>query len=125
MSWDAPSFKTPALVAAADLSAKQFLFVKVTAGLSVNVVAASTDAPVGVLQNKPTQGQTAEIISVGVTKVQAGAAIAAGAEVMANASGQAITAATTGNRINGIALEAAGGAGELIAVLLYNGSPKL
>lgn len=125
MSYQVPGFKPGVLTASADLSAKQWLFVKVSGAGTVTVCAASTDVPVGVLQNKPTSGQEAEIDMDGITKVVAGAAVSAGAEVMSDANGKAITAATAGNRIAGVALSAAGGAGEIIAIKLYAGAPKV
>lgn len=125
MSYQSHGFKVGVLTASADLSSSQFLFVKASGVGTVAVCAASTDAPIGVLQNKPTSGQEAEIVNGGITKVVAGAAVTAGAEVMSNASGQAITAATAGNRIAGVALETATASGQIIAVLLYAGAPKV
>lgn len=55
----------------------------------------------------------------GVTKLEAGAAIAAGALVASDNQGRVITHVTTaGNHILGTAREAAGAAGEIIAVHL-------
>lgn len=54
--------------------------------------------------------------------IEAGAAITAGAAVMSDASGRAITAATAGSNILGYAVEAAGAAGELIQVVSSKGS---
>lgn len=93
--------------AAADLSAKQFFGVKLTASRAVNLVAASTDIPYGVLQNKPTSGQAADVCLFGITKVVAGGTIAAGAKIMFNTSGQAIAwASGAGNTVAGYAVVA-------------------
>ena len=54
---------------------------------------------------------------LGTAIVEAGAAVAAGATVKSDASGRAITWASSGAKV-GIALEAAGGAGQMIEVLL-------
>lgn len=54
---------------------------------------------------------------LGTAIVEAGAAISAGATVKSDASGRAITWASSGAKV-GIALEAAGGAGQMIEVLL-------
>lgn len=54
---------------------------------------------------------------LGTAIVEAGAAVAAGATVKSDASGRAITWASSGAKV-GIALDAAGGAGQLIEVLL-------
>jgi hypothetical protein len=59
---------------------------------------------------------------LGISKVEAGAAVALGAEVMSDTTGRAITAATTGNAVVGRALQAAVGAGEWIDVLLTPGA---
>lgn len=54
--------------------------------------------------------------------VEAGAAIAAGAAIMSNATGKAITAATTGSNILGYAVEAAAADGEMIQIIAAKGS---
>lgn len=108
--------------AAADLSAKQYLGVKLSAARAVNVVAASTDVPYGVLQNKPTSGQAADVCLFGLTKAVAGGTIAAGAKLMFNASAQVITwASGAGNTVVGQALEA-GVVNQVISILY---SPEL
>lgn len=115
MAYDNPSILIT-LEAAADLSASQFRGVKVTAAQTCNAVSASTDRAIGVLQNKPSAaGRAATIVTEGITKAEAGAAIAAGAVVMFNASGKVITATAT-NLGHGFALQAAGADGDLISV---------
>jgi Uncharacterized conserved protein (DUF2190) len=109
---------TITLEAAADLSAAQYKFVKVTAANTVNVTTATTDKAVGVLQNKPAAAARAATVMVnGVTKMVAGAAVTAGALVMSNASAQAVTATAT-NQALGIALSSVSNAGEIVTVLL-------
>ena len=83
------------LEAAADLSAKQFHFVKVSAANKVDVCTAITDAPIGVLQNKPTSGQAANIRVLGISKLSANAAISAGAILGSSTDSQAQTAVAT------------------------------
>lgn len=96
---------------------KQYHFVKVTAAATAGL-AGNGEKAHGVLQNKPQQTGAAATVAIrGVSNVVAGAAVAAGAVVQANASGQAITFAS-GEKL-GVALQAAGGAGELVPVLLY------
>lgn len=75
--------------AGADLSAKQFFFVKMSANNKVILCAAATDKPIGVLQNKPTSGQTAKVRSLGVSKVSADGTLAAGDLIGTSADGQA------------------------------------
>jgi hypothetical protein len=104
-------------VANADLSAKQFLAVSVTgADLQVGVTGAGAIA-VGILQNAPTSGQAADVRIVGVSKAIAGASYSRGVPLMANASGQLITA-TGGNHPVAYSLDAAAASGELHSVLV-------
>jgi hypothetical protein len=80
------------LVAGADLSAKQYHFVKIDNGTGQAVaVDGATDRPVGVLQNNPTAGQEAEVLIVGGTKLAAGGTASAGQPLFASASGNAVT----------------------------------
>lgn len=116
MAYEVPGFGLGTLTAAADLSALQYRFVVVNASGDIAQSTASGDVA-GVLQNKPTLGEAAQVMTDGVSKVVAGAAVAAGAKVMSNASGQAITATAT-NKAVGMALAAAAAAGEIIPVLL-------
>lgn len=112
MAYEAAQIKFGNLTAAADLSAKQYHFVKLTSS-GVNVCSAITDVAIGVLQNTPSSGQPAEICIFGVTKVKADGtlavgdrlgtstdsqadAIAAGTAITVTVLGQAITAASAG-----------------------------
>ena len=87
-------------VAGADLSTKQYTFVTcngVTAdGENRTVVSPAIGAKVdGVVINNPKNTHAATVVVFGRTKVKAGGAIPAGAEVQTNANGQ-VVAATTG-----------------------------
>lgn len=62
-------------------------------------------------------GDVVTIDVIGTAIVEAGAAVAANATVKSDASGRAITWATSGAKV-GLALEAATAAGQLIEVLL-------
>jgi hypothetical protein len=78
------------LVAGADLSTKQYTFVKIdSSGLAV-AASGATDIPVGVLQNAPVSGQEAEVLIVGGTKIVAGAAIGEGAQIGTGSTGKAV-----------------------------------
>lgn len=107
------------LVAAADLSAKQYRFVKVdTAGKAALSGVGATDTSVGVLQNNPTSGQMATVGYTGVTKAFALGVIAPGALVTSDANGKATTA-TTGDQVRGIAMnEANTAANDIFPVML-------
>lgn len=108
-----------------DLSLSQHLFVKQSAahpdGTTCALVSAATDKPIGVLQKgaKGTVafGRGAEVCHKGETQVLAGAAVAIGALVQADATARAITAASTGYSC-GVALTSCTVAGELITVSL-------
>lgn len=105
--------------AGADLSAAQFKFVSVDANGEV-VVAGAGDFAIGVLQNNPGAGELATVRVAGISKVKADAAIAAGARVTPSADGEAATSTVATDNTTGIALEAAGGAGEVIPVCVMH-----
>lgn len=122
MAVEVPGFVLGILNANADLSAKQYHCMKLANNSGVAEVAVCTAAGekiIGILQDKPSaQGAVATLVTQGVTKASAGAAITAGALVMTDANGQVITAATAGSTIIGWALESAGGANELVTIML-------
>lgn len=105
--------------ASGDLSSSQFLFVTIDSNGQA-AVAGDGVVVVGVLQDKPAaQGRACSIYGSGsISKVKAGAAVAAGAKVSSDAAGKAVTAAS-GEYIAGIALDAASAANQLISVLLF------
>jgi hypothetical protein len=89
MAWEqGPHFKV-SLETAADLRAKQFYLLKLTSVGKVDVCAAVTDVPIGVLQNKPNLGQTAEVVVYGVSKVSGDADLAIGDLIGTSVDGQA------------------------------------
>lgn len=107
----------PSAVASGDLTGSQFLFAIVdgekTVGVAGNGVAAD-----GVIQNKPAVGQAVSLAIPGDTsKVVAGAAVAAGANVSSDAAGKGVTSATT-EYILGKCLTAVANANELMTVQL-------
>jgi hypothetical protein len=90
----------------------QYRFVQVT-GPHTCGLAGSTDTPVGVLQNKPQiEGMAATVAIAGISLVEAGGAVDAGASVGADADGRATAGGALGIAIYG------GGEGDLIPVLL-------
>lgn len=103
--------------AAADLSSSQFLAVKITAARQVNLANTGGEAIYGILQNKPTQGQAADVGILGVSKAVAGGSFSAGAQLMTNTSGQLVTASSTNHRV-AFAIEAATGSGQIVTVAL-------
>ena len=71
MAFELPNFVIT-LPAAADLSAKQFYFVKIDTSGQAALAATTGEAVIGVLQNKPTQGQAAQVMVQGITKAVVG-----------------------------------------------------
>lgn len=114
------------LAAGADLSAKQYTFVKMS-GTGVVGAAAATDVCIGILQNAPTSGKTAEVAISGVSKLKASAAISAGALVGVTSTGLAValTAGTdTTKYVFGQAITAAAAANDIITVAFDCKSPN-
>ena len=91
-----------ALLATVDASASQHKVVDVN-----GTIAANNATAIGVLQNKPKSGENASVAYKGHLKAYAGAAIAAGAQVVVTTSGYLITNATSVSGIVGKALTAA------------------
>lgn len=103
-------------VAAADLSAKQYFFVKMTDANTVNL-AGNGEAAVGVLINKPTSGQIAQVQIGGLAKVVAAGALNAPVRISADAAGKATTA-TTGEYVTGLTTQDASGDGSVVECIL-------
>ena len=114
------------VVANADLSGKQFHFVKWDSG-GLILIAAATDDPAGVLQEDDVvSGRMAEIVVFGPTYVVADAAIVAGASIGPSADGQAdtkIPGTDVTEFVTGKAWEAAAGAGNIIVAVVNRISP--
>jgi hypothetical protein len=103
-------------VAGADLSAKQYYAVKLdsTEG-QVVVCAATTDIPIGILQNAPASGSEAIVAFAGVTKVNGDSALVVGNQIGTAADGQLavyVAGTDTTKRIIGSVIAATGVAGE-------------
>lgn len=91
MAYEGPQICIPGLVAGADLSAatNQFRFVKLSAARTVVLCAAITDRPVGVLQNRPQNGEAAVVCAIGVSKLRGDANLANGDLIGTSADGEA------------------------------------
>ena len=121
MAFEVPILKIPGFKASADLSGKQFYFVEPSGAGTVNVCGAATDKAIGVLQNKPTSGQVAEIMAIGISKVSSDAALSRGDLIGPSADGQAdakVPGTDTTEYIHGQVLVATGAAGELATALI-------
>lgn len=115
------------LVANADLSSKQYYFVELDADGKVGACNASTDIPIGVLQNAPdASGKAATVLVVGISKVDADAAINEGVLIGPAADGQAggkVAGSNTTEYICGQMITATGGAGEIGTAAINCASP--
>jgi hypothetical protein len=103
--------------ASVDLSAKQYSIVKVSGANTIAGATAATDRPCGILQNNPVSGGPAAFRRGGSSLLTAGAAFAAGAELMSDGSGRGITATGSGAIVAAIALEAATAINQIVEVL--------
>lgn len=96
--------------AAADLSTKQFYVVKTNSVGKIVLASAATDAILGVLNNAPKLGDTADIELIngnGTGEVIAGGAITKDSYITSDANGKAVVTTTAGDRVFGRALAAA------------------
>jgi hypothetical protein len=113
-----PGMDVGFLQANSDLSALQFTAVIVTGAdfkVDAATVATAGTPILGILQNKPTSGQAADVRVIGVSKAKAGASYSRGVPLMIDGSGRLI-AATSTNQAVAYSLEAAGGANEIRTV---------
>lgn len=106
--------------AAADLSAKQFYIMELDTAGKVNVANATTDVPIGYLQNKPKSGEPAIVRVSGVSKASADGVVTVGTHqfVGTSADGQTVAKTADADHVIGVPLETSAAAGDLIAVLL-------
>lgn len=119
MAYEIPGF-TYTLPAGQDFrtGAGQFRFVNInSAGKAV--VPSLGGQVVGVRQMRPNLNEACTLVASGISFVEAGGVIATGAEVTCDITGRAV-AAVAGQRVHGIAFEAASGTGIQIAVYLNN-----
>jgi hypothetical protein len=110
-----------ARTAAADLSAKQHLFVKLVAAGKINLCG-DGEFGYGVLKDQPKSGQAGTVDTHGITKVIAGGVVAVNDLGASDAAGKAVVAAT-GDFILCRFLEA-GVAGQVVSVELLKSGAK-
>ncbi|CAB4145721.1 hypothetical protein UFOVP1219_70 [uncultured Caudovirales phage] len=120
MAYEGSQITIGTLTASADLSAKQYYFVKLASATTVAVCSAVTDKPIGVLQNAPTSGQAAEVCVFGISKISLDGTTVAGNLLGTAADGQAAVYTTTDTTkyVCGQAIEA--GAANGIATAFVN-----
>lgn len=114
------------LVAGADLSAKQYHFVKInTDGLAV-LCDAATDKPIGVLQNNPKSGQEGSVVVVGGTKIVASASLDEGTLIgttNASKAGAKTPGTDTTNYVVGTVILAAGADNQIATAVVNCANP--
>ena len=114
---------TITLPAGADLSTHQYKVVKLNSSGQVILMAAASDFPLGILQNKPTSGQAATVVVSGVSKAVAGGSITMGGATgrVVSADGTVTAASALGTNPTfqtvGMALKGAS-SGDIIPVLV-------
>jgi len=122
MAYEGVQLKLSGITASADLSAKQYHFVKISGANTVTVCAAATDVSVGILQNAPVSGGPAEVAWAGQSKVSSNEALTVGWLIGTSNDGQAdrkIWGTDTTEYIVGQVITATGAAGG-IATVLFN-----
>tara|TARA_Y100001938_G_scaffold150907_1_gene244308 strand:+ start:4879 stop:5265 length:387 start_codon:yes stop_codon:yes gene_type:complete len=113
------------LEAGADLSGDQYKMVKLSAAKTIVLCSNATDAPVGVLQNKPGSGEAATVAVSGACKLLAGGTVNAGDFVGTDASGTAdakTPGSDTTEYVIGRALTGAA-SGEVLTALINTEAP--
>lgn len=88
MAYEIPVF-SHSFTAGGDLRTKQYYFVKLNSDGKAVICSGATDVPIGVLQNAPNTGETAEVMIVGVSKVSCDGVVGVGALVGTSGDGQA------------------------------------
>lgn len=114
------------LPAGADLSTKQYYFVKVNSSGQAVLCAAATDRPIGVLQNTPESGEEAAIVVVGGTKVVSSASIDEGALIGTASTGKAdakVPGTDTTEYAVGTVILAAGADNEILTAVVNCANP--
>lgn len=119
MAYEIPGFSFT-LVAGEDLTSSQFCAVDVEVSTGAAILPTAGERAIGVIQNKPNDGEAVTIVVSGVTKVLIGVGgMIAGNNVAVDDDGTIVQAAS-GDRCLGIALST-GAEATLGTVLLLNG----
>jgi hypothetical protein len=120
-------FRERSFKAGADLSAKQYFFVKLDTTQNQVVLATSATAVFGILKNAPKSGEVANVVmpQEGTMKVVAAGVIALGAYVTSDSSGKAVSTTTNKDICMGIALQAAAADGDIIEIALVGATLSL
>jgi hypothetical protein len=105
----------------ADLSTKQYFFVKPVTGGKVDLLDSATTVCIGVLQNKPSAANmAAEVALYGPCKVVVGGTVAVGDRLGTDTAGKAVALTANNSRIMGTCMQA-GAAGDVVQMILSGG----
>lgn len=107
------------LKATADLSAKQYTFVKADTANNDQVVQATDEADnvLGVIQNTPAAGEAVQLRTIGITKLKLGGTVTRGDRVGPSATGLGLSLGATVGAAAAIALQS-GVINDIISVIL-------
>lgn len=124
MTFVAPVFHLPGIVAGADLRTHQFKFVKLDSSGNAVLASVAGEGVIGVLQNKPNVGEAAQIMTIGVTRIIAAASQTLPAFICTDANAKAVVSATSGHERQGYLIEASGGADAEVSAYINCGNSK-
>lgn len=105
--------------AEADLSAKQYTFVKVGSSGGIAAQTSQGGDSLGVLQNAPTSGKTGVILMVGISKLVMGGIVNDGADITTGTAGKGEDAAAS-DYVLGKSLHGAASASSDVITALIN-----
>lgn len=119
MATSHPTTTIPGLRAGADLSSKQYHFVKLDGSGLVVACSATTDVPIGILQNAPdgTYNKAAVVACGGTSKLAAGGALATPGTALGTKNDGRAQAATSAQYSICRSIGTSGGDGDLIEVV--------
>lgn len=120
MAYEIPG-RTITLAASTDLSAAQFHFVGVdSAGQAQLSILSTGDGDVlGILQNKPTEGQAASIMIDGVSKVYAAGSVLAAGDLVGNTTAGRAGVRTAGDHVRGqVLFGSSGSTGRILTMVI-------
>ncbi len=114
---------TITLIAAADLSGKQYYGIKIDSAGKAALATEGSDA-IGILQNDPASGGAACVAVRGISKVVGGASVARGLRFSFDSTGKAVSVGSGDDWSMGVILEALV-SGKISTVLLNVSGPTV
>lgn len=122
MAYEIPG-KSITLEASTDLSAAQFHFVGVDGDgkAQLSILSTGDGDVLGILQNKPTEGQASSIMIDGVSKVYAAGSTLAAGDLVGNTTAGRAGVRTAGDSIRGTVLfGSSGSTGRILTMVLQD-----